>query len=371
MDCRDPRGRPDGVDRLGPAVTLVGHVAGRWVGRVVDGPADLVVVWGRRRARGAVPMRNGLDYLNYQQYERALKFLREAELNQKELTAAEIVALKQGIERARQGMRQGADAGPSYALSEKSHRRSGFTAARPETAVAQRSDAVAPPARTKSRSGPSALPAADDGPGEPIRLTSAEAVVGESPAPAGGPGLARGTSTALTPLPGGDEIPTLTAPEIPTLTAVPTSSDPAGPGSVASPSSSQSLAAAAPRAIPSDPAISGAAVVSGPAETATPRASEPGAGAVSPTGPAAEMPAMETPTTSVTDPGSGPRPAAASPRPARRARLRSRRLRRRSRHPLRSCWSRWSRRRADRHRPRTARPRRGPPPHPATSSPRR
>ena len=45
-------------------------------------------------------MRNGLDYLNYQQYERALKFLREAEANQKELTAPEIAALKQGIERA-------------------------------------------------------------------------------------------------------------------------------------------------------------------------------------------------------------------------------------------------------------------------------
>ena len=34
-------------------------------------------------------LRNGLDYLGYQQYERALKFLREAETRKKELNDAE------------------------------------------------------------------------------------------------------------------------------------------------------------------------------------------------------------------------------------------------------------------------------------------
>ena len=51
MDRGDPRGRPDGLDRPGPADTLVQLVAGRLVGRgVVNSEPDPVAVWGRRRA---------------------------------------------------------------------------------------------------------------------------------------------------------------------------------------------------------------------------------------------------------------------------------------------------------------------------------
>ena len=55
-------------------------------------------------------MRNGLDYLQYQQYERALKFLRDAEAKQKELGPTERQELKRGIEQAQAGLRAAADA---------------------------------------------------------------------------------------------------------------------------------------------------------------------------------------------------------------------------------------------------------------------
>ena len=58
-------------------------------------------LWGMSATRGPrYLLRNGLDYLSYQQYDRALKFLREAETHQKEFNDAEKLALKQGIESA-------------------------------------------------------------------------------------------------------------------------------------------------------------------------------------------------------------------------------------------------------------------------------
>ena len=64
-------------------------------------------------------MRNGLDYLNYQQYERSLKFLRQAESHKDELNDAEKLVLKQGIESAQRGLREAADVDSPYALSEQ------------------------------------------------------------------------------------------------------------------------------------------------------------------------------------------------------------------------------------------------------------
>ena len=69
-------------------------------------------VYGMSFTRGArYLLRNGLDYLNYQQYERALKFLREAESRKNELNDAERLVLKQGIESAQRGLRQAAERG--------------------------------------------------------------------------------------------------------------------------------------------------------------------------------------------------------------------------------------------------------------------
>ncbi len=99
--------------------------------------ADTAPLYGAASTRGArYLLRNGLDYLNYQQYDRALRFLREAETHEKELTAPEKLSLKRGIERAQNGMREAADAESPYALSERSHSGKGFSAALPETAIA-------------------------------------------------------------------------------------------------------------------------------------------------------------------------------------------------------------------------------------------
>ncbi len=81
-------------------------------------------------------LRNGLDYLNYQQYERALKFLRDAETHKRELNDAEKLALKQGIESAQRGLREAADAEAPYALSERTARPRGFVPARADDRVA-------------------------------------------------------------------------------------------------------------------------------------------------------------------------------------------------------------------------------------------
>ena len=106
-------------------------------------------LYGMSVTRGArYLLRNGLDYLSYQQYDRALKFLREAETRindqktrkvQMELNAAEVTALKQGIEAAQRGLRRASNAESPYALSDKSRPANGFTPAKPSTQMAARS----------------------------------------------------------------------------------------------------------------------------------------------------------------------------------------------------------------------------------------
>jgi len=122
-------------------------------------------------------LRNGLDYLNYQQYERALKLLREAETRQKELNEAERLALKQGIERAQRGLREASDAESPYAISERSRPRNGFNPAKPESSVASNTDPLNPPVRKpRTNRSPKTNLLASDGEdqGEPIRLASGE-----------------------------------------------------------------------------------------------------------------------------------------------------------------------------------------------------
>src|SRR5688500_17095442 len=60
---------------------------------------------GMTTSRGArYLLRNGWDYLKYQEYERALNFFREAEQRKAELNPSERQALTQGIDTARRGM---------------------------------------------------------------------------------------------------------------------------------------------------------------------------------------------------------------------------------------------------------------------------
>ena len=138
---------------------------------------------GMAATRGArYLLRNGLDYINYQEYERALKYLREAETRQKELNNSERRTLKQAIERAQRGLREAVGSQAPYALSRRTRRPGGFSPARPDTQTAAK-PSVSPPqgreplVRTPNREG--------DDQGQPIRLTGAEiASPIPSPAPA-------------------------------------------------------------------------------------------------------------------------------------------------------------------------------------------
>ncbi len=143
-------------------------------------------LYGMTAARGArYLLRNGLDYLNYQQYERALKFLRDAETRQKELNDAEKRALKKGIERAQRGLREAAEADVPYALSERSRRRNGFTAAKPDIQVANNPNPIDQSARRSVQSADTKKIGTDpDVQGEPIRLTSADDSSTQAQAPA-------------------------------------------------------------------------------------------------------------------------------------------------------------------------------------------
>src|SRR3954471_20129184 len=71
-------------------------------------------------ARGArYLLRNGWDYITYQEYERALGFFREAEVRKTELTKDELQYLYQGIAKAQAGMREASNTTRSYAKSGK------------------------------------------------------------------------------------------------------------------------------------------------------------------------------------------------------------------------------------------------------------
>ena len=98
---------------------------------VTASPSDAPV----NPARGARHLlRNGWDYITYQEFDRALLFFREAERRQKELTDVERIKLQQGIERAQRGVREkaiGVKGEPAYALSGGQRRPGGLALARP------------------------------------------------------------------------------------------------------------------------------------------------------------------------------------------------------------------------------------------------
>jgi hypothetical protein len=133
-------------------------------------------IFGMAMSRGArYLMRNGLDYIDYQEYDRALKFLREAERRQRELTSAEVRTLKQGIERAQRGLREAVGSETPYALSKRTRRPGGFSvASRSATSTRAKAD---PQTITASATAP-ALPedepdALTEPQGEPIQLAAA------------------------------------------------------------------------------------------------------------------------------------------------------------------------------------------------------
>ena len=83
-------------------------------------------------ARGARHLlRNGWDFISYQEYERALSYLREAESRKGELSEPELLSLRQGIARAQQGLREASNS-PAPAYGKSGNRRPGaFALAQP------------------------------------------------------------------------------------------------------------------------------------------------------------------------------------------------------------------------------------------------
>ena len=135
-------------------------------------------------ARGARSLlRNGWDYVTYQEYERALQFFREAERRQKELNDAERIKLKQGIERAQRGLREtamGVKTDKTYARSGGNRRPGALAVARP--AAGTLTPAAAPAAATS----PAVTATANPQPRyerEPIQLAGGGGAVAEPTKP--------------------------------------------------------------------------------------------------------------------------------------------------------------------------------------------
>ena len=90
---------PPSGEPLGQSVSSDRAEGGSLVRKLPDDP-----LYGMSVTRGSrYLLRNGLDYLNYKEYERALRFLREAECRKAELNNAEKLVLKKGIESAQRG----------------------------------------------------------------------------------------------------------------------------------------------------------------------------------------------------------------------------------------------------------------------------
>jgi len=133
-------------------------------------------------ARGArYLLRNGWDYITYQEYDRALGFFREAEVRQQELNDTERARLNQGIERAQRGLREaanGVSGEPAYARSGTRRRPGSLALATPGGIAPDR-----PPAVER----------------EPIQLTGGGAV--NTPAPVDPQARRVDTAATVTPIP--------------------------------------------------------------------------------------------------------------------------------------------------------------------------
>ena len=165
-------------------------------------PAESDAGFGMAAARGARHLlRNGLDYIEYQEFDRALKYLREAEKRQAELNEPEKTRLKQAIERAQRGTRESIGTERPYAVSKRSLRSGGFAPAEAEPAIAARSNKARP-----------AVASEGDDTAEPIRLAGAEA-----PAPPSGRARSR-VASAPAALPD--------VPEAPAVAFQPKAADP-------------------------------------------------------------------------------------------------------------------------------------------------
>ena len=93
---------------LGAGLTASGVVLAQQASGPGAVASDSAALYGAGGSRVRYLLRNGLDYIQYQEYERALKFLRDAEVRSKELSSAERLQLVRGSSSAG-GLRAVAD----------------------------------------------------------------------------------------------------------------------------------------------------------------------------------------------------------------------------------------------------------------------
>ena len=107
IDAQTYRGLEPGANQS--AATPSGDqakVGGKPAAKAKSAPAMDPAEAAMLRSRSArTVLRNGLDYIKYQQYEKALAYLREAEKRTSELNPQELISLRQGIEAAQDGLR--------------------------------------------------------------------------------------------------------------------------------------------------------------------------------------------------------------------------------------------------------------------------
>lgn len=220
---------------------------------------------GMTTSRGArYLLRNGWDYLKYQEYERALNFFREAEGRKVELNDSERQALTQGIDKARRGMREAGDgsAGKSYAGRGPIRRPGSFALAKSAT-PATRSEPE--PIQLTSGTRPAAKPASTTADASLPPLPAG--MVAPSPAPASAPAAADSAMTLAQATPAPVAAPATDLPplDLNSVPLPPLSNNAEEPASAPAP---------APAPATTEPAVTeqAAPLIESPAPTPTPAA---------------------------------------------------------------------------------------------------
>jgi len=220
-------------------------------------------------------LRNGLDYLAYREYDRALSFFRSLETRQGELNDSERGQLKKGITQAQAGKREASNSPRVVAI------RKGRSANPPGAFVLARPAAPEPvlltggsaPAPSDASAPAVALAAMPSAPATAPAATTAEVAEPAplSPGPATGPAVAAPNDLDLPrlPAPPPQALPDLSAPPAPAAdpaTAPASVVAPAPPPLTLEPSPAQAPAAETPSALdlPTLPSLPAAAPVEAP-----------------------------------------------------------------------------------------------------------
>ena len=225
-------------------------------------------------------VRNGWDFITYQEYDRALAFFKEADARKAELTDAERSRLKQGIARARQALllsKKGVKSDSAYAVSDQkdSSRQGGAMTSASRLKYSNSSIPTALQAATHQKDTVELPPLADERPRADDQIARASGDDAQTPAapPTGQPTLVpeplpEPASPAAIPSGTDSPIPAA-APDMPPLPALPP------PDALLAP---EPVSANAPAAVPEQPAAPltmPASVTPGQAPPAEPAATAP------------------------------------------------------------------------------------------------